>query len=78
MSAAPPPASGEWRPPRELGQHPQAELVQTIDEQHYPGFRDDIAVRGLLCPLEITAAALPAGVCASTELFASAMLARIT
>jgi N6-adenosine-specific RNA methylase IME4 len=29
-----------------------------IDEQHYPGFRDDVAARGLQQPLEIT----PAGV----------------
>src|SRR4051812_48008096 len=39
-----------------LRSHPQADLVPATSDAEYRAFRDDIAVRGVLVPLEITAA----------------------
>src|SRR4051794_31749744 len=44
------------RPARALRLHVQAELVPSFPAREFAAFREDIARRGLLVPLEITAA----------------------
>ncbi len=47
-------ASAQSRLIRELKPHPMAERVPVMREPEYEAFRDDIAARGILVPLEIT------------------------
>jgi N6-adenosine-specific RNA methylase IME4 len=49
-------AASGWRAPAELHPHPRGELVPAMAADHYPALRADVARRGVLCPLEITAA----------------------
>jgi N6-adenosine-specific RNA methylase IME4/ParB-like chromosome segregation protein Spo0J len=43
------------RAPEQLHPHPDAKLVPVMPEREYDAFRADIAARGLLVPIEITA-----------------------
>ena len=45
----------ERRPVGELRPHPQAAEVPTLTEADYRTLRDDVAARGVLVPLEVTA-----------------------